>query len=49
MNYVFFAVQATFLQPTPTNPTKVAEEVYLSVLQHPTKYQAKILTEKFYY
>jgi len=28
--------------------TKVAEKVYLDVLQHPTKFQAKLLTGKFY-
>jgi len=28
-------------------PTKLAE-VYFGVLQHPTKFQAKILTNKFY-
>jgi len=36
-----FKTQAIFL-PAPTNPTKLAEKVYLSVLQHTTKFQAKI-------
>jgi len=30
------------------NPTKLAEKVYFGVLQHPTKFQLKILTGKFY-
>jgi len=34
-----------FCQPA---PTKLAEKVYLGVLQHPTKLQAKRLTGKFY-
>jgi len=33
-----------FCQSTSTNPTKVAEQVYLAVLQHPTK----LMTGKFY-
>jgi len=35
----FFVLQATFLPVgrLPTNPTKVAEKVYLGVLQHPNK------------
>jgi len=37
-----------FCQPAPTNPTKLAEKVYLGVLQHTTNFQAKILTDKFY-
>ena len=28
--------------PAPTNHTKLSEKVYLGVLQHPTKFQAKI-------
>jgi len=35
-------------QPAPTNPTKVAKKVKLGVLQHPTKFQAKILTVIFF-
>jgi len=31
----------------PQTPPKLRDQVYLSVLQHPTKYQAKILTGKF--
>jgi len=37
-----------FSQSVPTNPTKVAKKVYVGVLQHPTKFQAKILTGTFY-
>jgi len=32
-----------FCQSTPINPTKVAEQVYLGILQHPTKLQAEML------
>jgi len=35
-------------QSVSTNPTKLVERVYFGVLQHPTKFQAKILVEKFY-
>jgi len=31
-----------------TNPTKLAKKVYFGVLQHPSKFQAKISTGKFY-
>jgi len=37
-----------FWQPAPTNPTKLAEKLYLSVLQHPTIFQSKIFTGKYY-
>jgi len=37
-----------FCQSLPTNPTKLAEKVCFGVLQHLTKFQANILTEKFY-
>jgi len=31
------------------NPTKLAEKVYFSVLQHPNKFQAKSLAGEFYF
>jgi len=37
-----------FYQSAIMNPTKLTEKVYLGVLQHPTNFQAKILTGKFY-
>jgi len=40
--------KSLFCQPAPTNPTKLAGEVYLAVLLHPTKFQAKLLTGHFY-
>jgi len=48
MDFIFLRFKSLFCQSIPTNPPKVAEEVCLSVLQHPTKFQAKILTGKFY-
>ena len=45
---VFLRFKPLFCQSTPTNTTKVAEQFYLGVLRHPTKFQAKILTRKFY-
>jgi len=35
-------------QSVATNPIKLAEKLYFCVLQLPTKFQAKILTGKFY-
>jgi len=35
-----------FCQSAPTSPTKRAEMMLLGVLQHPTKFQAEILTQK---
>jgi len=44
-----FAVQATFLPvSTLKNRLKVTEQVFLGALQHPTKFQAKILTGKYF-
>jgi len=37
-----------FCQSAPTTPTKRSEMMLLGVLQHPTKFQAEILTQKFY-
>jgi len=37
-----------FCQPAPANPTKLAKNVYWGVLQHPTKFQAIILTGNFH-
>jgi len=34
-------------QSVATNSTKLAKKVYLGVLQHPTKFQAKIMAGKF--
>jgi len=45
--FCYFAVQATFLPVSTNEPIKVAEQVYCGVLQHPTKFQTKILTGKF--
>jgi len=44
--WVFLMFKLLFWQSVFTNPTKVAENVYLGVLQHPIKFQAKILTGK---
>jgi len=47
--FLFFAVQATFLPvSTLKNRLKVTEQVFLGALQHPTKFQAKILTGKYF-
>ena len=45
----FLRFKPLFFQSGPTNPTKVAEQVYLSVLQHPTEFQAKMLTGNFFF
>jgi len=37
-----------FCQSAFTNPTNLAEKVYFGVLQHPNKFQVKIMTGKFY-
>jgi len=36
-----------FCPSVPINPTELAEKVYFGVLQHLTKFQAKLLTGKF--
>ena len=43
-----FRFKPLFCLSVPTNLRKRAEMVYFSVLQHPTKFQAKMLTGKFY-
>jgi len=48
MDFVFLRFKPLFCQSTLTNSTEVADSVYLGVLQHPTKFQAKILTGKLY-
>jgi len=48
MYFAFLRFKPLFYQSTLTNPTKAAEQVYLGVLQYPTKFQAKILTGKLY-
>jgi len=42
------AVQATFLPVNTHELPQVAEQMFVGVLQHPTKFQAGILTRKFY-
>ena len=42
----FLRFKPRFCQPPLTGPTKLAVNVYLVRLQHPTKFQAKILTGK---
>jgi len=37
-----------FWQSVPTNSTEVLENMFFGVLHHPTKFEAKILTRKFY-
>ena len=44
---VFLRLKPLFFPPVPTNTTKGAEQVFLGVLQHPTKL-ANISTGKFY-
>jgi len=38
----------TFCQSTLTNRLEVAEQVFLGVLQDPTKFQAELFTGQFY-
>jgi len=45
---VFLRFKPPFCQSVPTNPTKVAEQEFLGVLQHPAKVKAKIFAGKFY-
>jgi len=47
-DFVLFRFKPLFSQPASTNPTKLAENVYAGVLQHPFNFQTKILTGKFY-
>jgi len=44
----FWRFQPVFSLSVPTSPTKVAEKVYLGVLQHPINLQSEILIGKFY-
>jgi len=49
MNFVFSRFKTLFCQSTLTNPTKVAEKLHWGVLQHSTKFQAKIMKGRFYF
>jgi len=45
---VILKFKLLFSQSAPISPTKLPEKVYLGVLHHPIKFQAKIYPGKFY-
>ena len=47
-DFVLFRFKPLFCQSVPTNRIKLAEKMYLGVLQNPIKFQTNLLTENFY-
>jgi len=47
-SFVFLSLKPLFCQLSLTKRLEVAEQVFLGILQHPTKFQAKTFTGKYF-